>query len=210
MKITTAVITGPGRYSSVQATAHNIDGITVAIHPSLSGAGFAATDPRTGYAYVSKAKSKRAALDVVRGLVERYGVDGVDAVVSKYPAAPPVGELVEWVTPTKSTKPDLDAIVAAIAGVVELTDAERAAVRAALSSTSGRLRAKSPSAFGGPDEQLAAAAWQGLQPNGYKIGVVTVWSLRGPALELYTKLSAKRWPSALDADRAKLEAYGVW
>ena len=60
---------------------------------------------------------------------------------------------------------DIDAIVEAVNQVVTLSDRERKAVRDALSSRSGKLKANAPV------ESWAKAAWNGLQPNPWKLQI---------------------------------------
>lgn len=215
MKTTIAIQT-PNGYLAVAATLETVADFTVAVHKSPSnhakGWCWAVTDPGTGLAFARSNISRQAAVDLAGERITKAGPDAVRQKLATTPKAPPVDGLPEWIAqiPEKTTRPDLDHIVSLVDRVVPLDDNEKVAVKRALSSRSGRLKAKAPSAFGDEDEQLAAAAWQGLQPNGYKIGIISVISLRGPAAELYAKLSKVRWPSAFDKDRAALEKAGVW
>lgn len=92
-----------------------------------------------------------------------------------------------------------------------LTDEQKAAILRALASRGprkGYLKAKSPSAF---DDQLACAAWQGLQPNAFKLGIMSVMMLRDPAAQKFaTDLAEYRFPAWLDYDRHALQTMGVW
>lgn len=113
-------------------------------------------------------------------------------------------------TATKN-KPDINRIADIVAKTVGgLTDTERAGVLLALNSRTGQLKAKCPSAFGTPDEKLACAAWQAIQPNAYKIKIGTLLYLRGEARDLYDKLSKVRWPDCFDKDKQALKALGAW
>ena len=92
-----------------------------------------------------------------------------------------------------------------------LTEDQKAAMLRAIASKGrkkGYLKAKSPSAF---DDQMACAAWQGMQPNAYKLSISAVMMLRDPAAkEFATKLSEFRFPAWLDYDRHTLQSMGVW
>ena len=92
-----------------------------------------------------------------------------------------------------------------------LDEHQQAAVLRAFSSRGpkkGYLKATCPSPF---DDPLAAAAWQGLQPNHHKLKVSTILMLRDPsAKELAMKLTDLRLPGWLDYDRHALTEMGVW
>ena len=109
-----------------------------------------------------------------------------------------------WTAPAeKSEKPNIHEVAAAIAKVAGLNAAETAAVHAALSKKTGRLKAKAPA------DDLVKAAWNGLQPNPFKIQLSACF-LRGDAKELVHKLAAKSWPVWLDSDAKALVDLGVW
>jgi hypothetical protein len=202
-----------GGFKSLEAEIVEIQGIRLGIHKTPGKSGWSVTEPGTGLALASKAKSRQAAVDSVREQIRNAGVDKALALLAKQPAAPAVDTLEAYVEPAKvdAAKADVAEIVGLVADKVGgLTDRQRAAVARALNSRTGQLKAKSPSAFGDADEQLAAAAWQGIQPNGYKLGIVTVFSLRGEARELYDKLVAVKWPAAFDKDKLALVKAGVW
>jgi hypothetical protein len=92
-----------------------------------------------------------------------------------------------------------------------LTDEQKAAILRALSSRGprkGYLKAKSPSPL---DDQLACAAWQGIQPNTYKLGIGSVMMLRDPEAQKFAlTLSEYRFPAWLDYDRHALQQMGAW
>lgn len=200
----------PSGYKAIEAQPITLSGLDLAIHRTPGKTGWSITHPRTGYALVSKQGSKELARTEAALRLNSYGVDKALGLLEKYPSAPAVETLPDYEAPTKPAKADVGRIVDLVAGVVPLTERERAAVVRALNSRTGQLKAKAPSAFGDEDEALAAGAWQGLQPNGFKVGIVSVFSLRGEARDLYEKLSAVQWPAAFDKDKLALVNAGVW
>lgn len=214
----TAFQTAEG-YKAATATLDTLFGcITVALHksPSTAACGWcwAVTDPRTGKAFARSNTSRQAALDLAFSRIEKAGLARVQAVLAAEPDAPAVETLPVWTPPAKAeaaTKVDIPHIVDLVAKTVGgLTDREKTAVARALNSRTGQLKAKSPSAFGDDDERLACAAWQGLQPNAFKIGTLSVFSLRGESSELFEKLTKVSWPAAFDKDKLALVNAGVW
>ncbi len=95
-------------------------------------------------------------------------------------------------------------IAATVAKVVALNEAELAAVKAALNTRTGRLRANPPA------DDMACAAWMGLQPNPHKIRVWRAIMLPNEAKTLMFKLSQHHWPVQLDMDADELNKLGVW
>lgn len=212
----TAFQTAKG-YQAVESKPINILGLELVTHKSPSetlakGYCHAVTDPATGLA-LARASTKAAAISLAHDRIARNGADKVRDLLASKEAAPPVEDLPVWTAPERNApaKADVENIVALISKTVGgLTDREKTAVSRALNSRTGQLKAKSPSAFGDADEALAAAAWQGIQPNGYKVGIVSVFSLRGEARDLYDKLSKVQWPTTFDKDKLALVSAGVW
>jgi hypothetical protein len=211
MKTTIAINLGH-TFVAIEAELVGIKGLTLALHKTVGKSGWSISDPRTGFAVHSGAPSKESALHEAAVKIGKAGVQAVKNSILAQPKAPATNTLKHHcpVVKPKAVKANIPAIVEAIHNTVPLTEREQAAVVTALNSRTGQLKAKSPSAFGTPDEQLACAAWQGLQPNGYKIGTLSCICLRGEARELFEKLSKVRWPAALDKDKLALLALGAW
>lgn len=196
-------------YRAVEASAVTVAGINAWVHksPSIhkSGICWAVTDGTTGVAFARSA-SKQGAINLAFERITAAGTDKVRAKLAELPAAPPAEDLEVWspVVRDPAAKADVPRIVDLVAKVVGgLNDTERAAVASALSSRTGQLKAKAPS------DDWGKAAWNGLQPNPYKIQ----WSacfLRGGPAELNKKLMAVRWPAAFDKDKLALVNAGVW
>ena len=100
------------------------------------------------------------------------------------------------------------------ANKVDLTDAEKEGIRRCITSRgrrAGRLLKKCPGIYGRKADQMAAAAWSGIQPNRFKLGFGILMSLDGDARKLWEKLSAYVYPNWLDEDRYTLDnVLGVW
>lgn len=208
---TTIAININGSFKTIEAEKVDIHGIPCAVHKSIGKPGWSVSSVERGVALISKAQSKALAIESALGAVAGNGVTTTQAQLAKLPRVPSV-VLESYKAPIKTPaqKADIPAIVAAVHNTVPLTEREKAAVVRALNSRTGQLKAKAPSAFGDTDEQLAAAAWQGLQPNAFKIGICSIWSLRGEAADLYERLSKIKWPAALDKDKLALVNAGVW
>lgn len=195
-------------FYAVAAEPVTVCGVDLALHKTIGKTGWSITHPRTGFALATGRATKETARSETAVKLQAYGVEKALALLDKYPSTPAVETLPEK---QPAVKVDVDHIAALIAKAVGgLTERETAAVRRALNSRTGQLKAKAPSAFGDADERLAAAAWQGIQPNGYKVGIVSVFSLRGEARDLYEKLSKFQFPAALDKDKLVLVKAGVW
>lgn len=210
MKI--AINLGTG-FKAIEAEPVTVLGLDLAIHKTPGKSGWSITYPRSGCALASKQPSREMAKAEVVARLQSYGFDRAVSILDKQPAAPPVDTLPDYVTPVKvKTAPvDVAKIVDLVGRMVGgLSDAEKQAVSSALNSRTGRLLAKAPSAFGSEAEQLASAAWNGLQPNGYKLKTFSIFTFRGEALALFDKLSKVRWPDAFDKDKSALVAAGVW
>lgn len=205
-----------GQYFAIEAERITIAGIPLAIHRTpLHPKHWNVTDPVSGYAVLSKAKTQEQARYAVAIKFGELGVERVKDKLSGAPEAPPVEGLPEWKEEKRTATPavEIPALVDLIAKAVGgLTDREKAAVSRALNSRTGQLKAKSPSAFGDADERLACAAWQGIQPNGFKTGLVSLFAIghHAECQSLYTKLSAVKWPAAFDKDKLALVSVGVW
>ena len=125
------------------------------------------------------------------------------SAIAGLPVAPPPGDLAAAVLPVPSRAVDIEPVVAAIVETLGgCTPDEVSGIRSALSSKTGRLKAKAPA------EVWGKAAWNGLQPNAWKIQFSACFLPFGPAAFL-TRLSRITWPAALDKDLAALRSLGV-
>lgn len=213
----TAIKTATG-YKAVNSQPINIHGLDLVTHksPSEKAKGFcyAVSDPVSGLA-LARASTKAGAVNLAHERINRAGALATLIKINTEVEAPSVETLEVWSPEAQQPKgkPDIARIVDLIAERVGgLTDAERVAVSTALNSRTGQLKAKSPSAFGTPAERLACAAWQGLQPNAFKVGIVSILAVGHyeDSKALWEKLSKLRWPAAFDKDKAALVAAGVW
>ena len=92
----------------------------------------------------------------------------------------------------------------------ELSEREVAAVRSAITTRGkhkGRLKANAPSSWGDP---WGNAAWNGLQPNAFKVQFGCVAFLADAEREFFDFLNLINTPAWLDRDRAALQSMGVW
>lgn len=214
----TAIKTQNG-YQAVESHPIIIRDLELVTHKSPSektkGYCWSVSDPVSGLA-LARSSTKAGAVNLAHERITRAGAWQVKAKLNAENRAPSVDTLEVWTPPTapeKPAKPDITKIVELIAERVGgLTPEEQEAVRFALNSRTGQLKAKSPSAFGDAKERLACAAWQGLQPNGFKLGLISTQAVCcvQSSKALWEKLSAVRWPAAFDKDKAALVAAGVW
>jgi hypothetical protein len=136
-------------------------------------------------------------------LAEAYHVFILPRLV-ELPAQPHVvGDLAAAVLPVPSRAVDIEPVVVAIVETLGgCTPDEVSGIRSALSSKTGRLKERAPA------EVWGKAAWNGLQPNAWKIQFSACFLPFGPAAFL-TRLSRITWPAALDKDLAALRSLGV-
>ena len=191
-------------FKSIEAELVGIHGIPCAVHRSLNKSGWSVSSIERGVALTSKAQSKARAIESCLGSVSFFGVEKTLTQLSKFPLVPAVETLEAYVAPVKETTlpADIDGIVKLIGDRVDLNEGERLAVRNALNSRTGRLKAKAPS------DDWSKAAWNGLNPNPWKIQFSACF-LRGEPAALLSKLSKHSWPVALDKDLSTLRALGV-
>ena len=187
--------------------------LDLAIHKSVTGNGWSITSPYCGKV-IAKGPTAKAARNALREVLERFGVDRVQFGIDNSPQAPPVEELEP--APAPPAKPpridhnSIGQIVKAIADRAGLNDSETDAVWRALTSkgrNAGRLLSKPPSR---QVDELANAAWNGLQPNPWKVQPTTLLFADGAGQDLLNKLVKHAWPSYLDRDAATLKALNVW
>lgn len=209
MKTSIIICKGSGHFSIPAETA-TIQGFLCAVHKSIGKSGWSVSSVDKGIAFVVGWKSKDGAVREAERRILNKGADAVSASLDTYPTLPASAPAYE--APKKSPAADIDTVVRLVGERAKLTEKERAAVRRALNGRTGQLKAKSPSAFGDADERLACAAWQGIQPNAFKIGTFSVLSLRRDVecAALYDTLSKITWPDAFDSDKKKLVDLGVW
>jgi len=110
----------------------------------------------------------------------------------------------------------IEAINKSLAGIpgqsIEaLTKKEIEAIKRAISSkgkNKNRLLKKCPSVLKDP---MAFAAWQGIQPNAYKLSIAGQIMLQDQkAIVLRNKLVKIAFPSYLDIDKDNLTKLGAW
>ena len=209
MKSNIIICKGSG-HVSIPAETATISGFQCAVHKSIGKSGWSVSSVEKGIAFVVGWKDKGGAVREAERRILNKGTDAVRASLDTYPALP--ASAPEHVAKSKAPAADVDGIADLVAERAGLDDRERAAVRKALNGRTGQLKAKSPSAFGDADERLACAAWQGIQPNGFKIGTIAclVFSREPECAELFKKLTSIKWPDAFDSDKKKLVDLGVW
>lgn len=209
MKTSIIICKGSG-HVSIPAEPVTIQGFACAVHKSIGKSGWSVSSVEKGIAIVVGWKDKGGAVREAERRILNKGTDAVRASLDTYPALPASAPAFE--APKKIEGADVDTIVRLVGERAGLTDRERAAVRKALNGRTGQLKAKSPSAFGDADERLACAAWQGIQPNPFKVGTVAclAFSRDLECTELFRKLTAIQWPDAFDSDKKKLVDLGVW
>jgi len=171
----------------------------VGIHKTVGGRDWSITHVRTGRRFLSRTTRKAAI-----AWAEDFSLtEEQTEILKRTESAPPLEEANPLPKPEPKTRPDIDAIVDAVNQVVTLSDRERKAVRDALSSRSGRLKASAPV------ESWAKAAWNGLQPNPWKIQIGAMMFLPDEERSLLNRLSKHTWPVALDKDIEALSRMGV-
>lgn len=187
---------GPKRIATYREA--TIAGLPVLIHPALApGTGEKATDPRTGIAFGTPAK--------LRAEVKRIGRGRIEEALAGFPDAPaptddlPIAEQWNGKAPAKH---DVTTIASAIAKHVARPEWDHHILKA-LSSRTGRLKAKAPA------DDIGKAVWNGLQPNPWKVQFSACF-LRGYAGEILSHLASYSWPAWLDADAKALQDLGVW
>ena len=171
----------------------------VGIHKTVGGRDWSITHVRTGRRFLSRPTRKAA----IAWAEEFNLTEGQIEILKGTESAPPLEEANPLPKPESKPRPDIDAIVDAVNQVVTLSDRERKAVRDALSSRSGKLKANAPV------ESWAKAAWNGLQPNPWKIQIGALMLLPKEERSLCNRLSEHAWPVALDKDIEALTRMGV-
>jgi len=171
----------------------------VGIHKTVGGRDWSITHVRTGRRFLSR-PTRKAAIEWAEdfSLTEEQ-----TEILKRTESAPPLEEANPLPKTEPKTRPDIDAIIDAVNQVVPLNERERKAVRDALSSRSGRLKANAPV------ESWAKAAWNGLQPNPWKTQVGALMFLPDEERSLWNRLSKHTWPVALDKDIEALTRMGV-
>jgi hypothetical protein len=208
VKITIATQHG---FRAIEAYLVHIEWCGIYAHKSLKKPnGWTASCGRSGYA-VAHGTSKKDVTDAVQRCIKQHGVEKFRKVIEAAPAAPSPNNLPDATLPAPKqaawSLDDLDRLVNAISDRVGgLGPDEKLAVAAAFTCRNGRLKAQAPNSY---DEVLANAAWNGLQPNAFKVQYSSCFH-KGAALDLLLKLSKFSWPAGFDKDRAALEALGVW
>ena len=204
------IIRNSSGWVSVPADLVKIQGFDCAVHKAIDKAGWSVSIVSRGIAFVTGWKTREGAIHETERRILNKGGEAVLTCIGNYELAP--ASAPAFVPRKKAPAADIDTVVRLVGDKANLTDKERAAVRKALNGRTGQLKAKSPSAFGDADERLACAAWQGIQPNGFKIGTFSVLSLTRDAecAALFEKLSKIKWPDAFDSDKKALVDAGAW
>jgi hypothetical protein len=173
------------------------------VHRSLRNKSeWTVTDQRTGMGFCH-GKTRCEAIEKANELYLSLGLDVISDKVRSFPIAPLPENCDPFIAKGKIKRSDLGTIVSAIEKVIPLTENQRIAVLGALSPITGRLRSKRP-------QGMAGAAWQGMQPNPWKISVGAFMFTTDEGQGLTEKLSRYRWPACLDIDAHKLAEMGVW
>jgi len=202
MKKEIVIVTNHQGAIAVPATiiVHPIPAIgEVGIHKTVGGRDWSISHVRTGRRFLRHPTRKAA----IAWAGDFSLTEEQTEILRRTESAPPLEEANPLPKPEPKTRPDLEAIVDAVNQVVTLSDRERKAVRDALSSRSGRLKANAPV------ESWAKAAWNGLQPNPWKTQVGALMFLPDEERSLWSRLSTHTWPVALDKDIEALSRMGV-
>ena len=201
---TTITIKLPKGNFRIAAESVIIWGLALAIHHTPGKPGrWTVSCPRCGMA-LGHGSTRVQAEGVTEQRIGEAGRDKVEALLAAQPAV--VQSEVDWVEPVRVMAPTINVDAIAIT-IAERVGVAVEPVRAALSGSgkhAGRLLSKCPS------EELAAAAWQAIQPNPFKVSIGRLFFLRGEAKVLFDKLSAHDWPDWLDRDKHALVRFGVW
>jgi hypothetical protein len=210
MKVETPIALPNGRFTKTSGYPFHKFGLV--LHASVSGKGWCLTSPQSGL-LVAKGNSKKQCLDAFQQLTEQFSKEQVLERIEAAPAAPPLDSIephTKPLAPRRIARETLGQIVKAIADRAGLNDSETEAVWRALATNgrnAGRLLSKPPSR---QVDELANAAWNGLQPNPWKVQTTTLFFLDGNAKDLLYKLVKHPWPAYLDRDASTLKALNVW
>lgn len=206
-------------YKAIDAWVTTIEGCKVAVHRDPRRVThWSVSDVATGLRVLGgkSCTTRPAALAAAKERILKHGVAAYKRAVENNPAAPDpkTVEPMEVKPPPPAVRMiDVKALAHKIARVVPggLEEKEVEAVGRALSRLNGKLKSKCPSAYSDP---MAAAAWQGLQPNTFKVTMgktFVIRNLEDPAPRiLFDKLFAINWPTVLDKDAEALKEMGVW
>lgn len=188
------------------------DGISVcAIRSVSANAPFSAIHEQTG-ATICKGARARDVISKARDLIA-HRREAFLASVANLPPAPAADHPSVLSSPSPAKKVNVENVANAIITATEnwstgsgkpLTDDEKGGILRALSTATGRLKA-SP-----PRDPWGRAAWLGIQPNPFKVGVGACLLLPEGPRALLERLSAIPFPASLDKDRDALERMGAW
>ena len=211
-QIEISVAVSAGQWRKVQARpVHGLGPTPIAVHRSVNRAGWSLTSTVCGWV-IARGPTQRACLQSYRDILTQRSEKEILDRIAGAGQAPSPANLTQLDKRTPSTKPTRAAkdVADAIAARASLTPDEREAVLRALSKAgpnTGRLLKNPPTGYRDP---LAQAAWNGIQPNPYKVQTSSILFAQGPEEVLLKKLLAKSWPVWLDADAAALVDLGVW
>jgi hypothetical protein len=183
----------------------------VALHRSLNRPGWSLTVIECGLV-ICRGPTQKDCLKNYQTLLTQHSAQEILARVSNAGKAPVSDGLpgYEKKAPTSNPKWKAENVADAIAARAGLDQVERNAVWRALSKigpNAGRLLKSAPRGY---DDPLAQAAWNGIQPNPYKVQATCLLFARGDDKILLNKLLAKSWPVWLDSDASALVDLGVW
>ena len=200
-----AVAVGGGNYLATKARIIRKAGHEFGIHKTLNKSTWSVTHIESGYAVTTRQPNQAAALARLEHILTTETPQALATAFSSQPSAPCPWSLEVHSTKVAAPKPsaNIPEIVRIIAQTVGgLSDLEELAIKGALNSRTGQLKAKCPSA------DWNKAAWNGLQPNAWKIQFSACF-LRGEPADLLAKLSKHTWPAAFDKDLHALRKAGV-
>ena len=186
----------------------------MALHRSINHSGWSLTSVACGFVIcrgATKAKAKAAYQHI---LAHRSPEEVLARINLRAPAPSPdslaEAHLGKPAKPNAQPRASAFAVAAAVAARAALTTDEHRAVFRALCKSgpnAGRLLAKAPTGYRDP---LGQAAWNGLQPNPYKVQTSSILFAGAPEKALLNKLLGKSWPVWLDSDADALVSLGVW
>lgn len=109
-------------------------------------------------------------------------------------------------------KYDVEGLIREVEKHTELTDNEKNAMRRAFCTrgrNKGQLKAQAPNSY---DDPLGNTAWNGMQPNAFKIQMCNMIFTSGneECNVLRTKLVKLVFPTWLDRDKEALVNMGAW
>jgi hypothetical protein len=214
-KIKIAVALHGNQFRAVQAQlVHDLGPTPVALHRSINHSGWSLTSVHCGFV-ICRGTTKAKAVAHYQHILAHRSPEEVLARIQLRAPAPCPDSLAEahLGKPRSSAQQQPSSAVAVAAAIAEraalTTDEHQAVVRALCKAgpNAGRLLAKAPTGYRDP---LGQAAWNGLQPNPYKVQTSSILFAGPTEKALLDKLHGKNWPVWLDSDADALVKLGVW